>query len=108
MSRIAVIGAGAWGLFPNEVVLKGGETYTAHLKAGVCDLSGNCTKQDLVWKFTVSKDAGQGNGDTSIPQGFTLPAPAKSSHPANLRASGQSKGVRLAGGRSHGIESAGH
>jgi hypothetical protein len=68
------IGDGTWGLFPNPVVLKGGESYTARLKAGVCDLSGaNCTRQDMVWKFTVSKEASKGSGDTTIPMGFALP-----------------------------------
>src|SRR6267142_1396050 len=61
------IGDGVWGLFPGQIVLKAGETYTARLKAGVCDLSGNCTHQDVVWKFTVTKDPEQGRGDTSIP-----------------------------------------
>src|SRR5260370_41062927 len=49
------IGDGTWGLFPNQVTLKAGETYTARFKAGTCDLTGNCTTQDTVWKFTVSK-----------------------------------------------------
>jgi hypothetical protein len=103
------VGAGAWGLFPNQVILKGGETYTARLKAGVCDLSGNCTKQDLVWRFTVSKEAGQGDGDTSIPQGFGLPAPASSSRPTSLKAlNRQSMGVQPAEGHSQGVGSAGH
>jgi hypothetical protein len=70
------VGDGAWGLFPNPVLLKGGETYTAHLKAGVCDLTGSCTGQDMVWRFTVSKEAGKGSGDTTIPAGFHLPSPA--------------------------------
>jgi hypothetical protein len=68
------IGAGTWGLFPAQVFLKGGETYTAQLKAGVCDFSGHCTKQDLVWRFTVSKEASAAAGNTSIPVGFDLPA----------------------------------
>ena len=67
------IGDGAWGLFPGRILLNGGETYTARLKAGVCDFSGNCTHQDVVWKFTVTKDPEQGRGDTSIPAGFSLP-----------------------------------
>jgi len=68
------IGDGTWGLFPNPVVLKSGESYTARLKAGICDLSGgNCTTQDTAWKFTVSKDATKASGDTTIPVGFTLP-----------------------------------
>jgi Bacterial Ig-like domain len=69
------VGDGAWGLFPNPVTLKPGETYTARLKAGICDLANNCTRQDTVWKFTVSKDASQAAGDTSIPLGFKLPEP---------------------------------
>jgi Bacterial Ig-like domain len=74
------IGAGTWGLFPDSVVLKPGEGYTARLRAGVCDLSGLCTKQDTLWRFTVSKEPGQGAGDTTIPAGFVLPdQPAKDS-----------------------------
>jgi len=67
------VGDGAWALFPSQVLLKGGETYTARLKAGICDLFGNCIKRDVVWRFTVSKEAGQGSGDTSIRTGFALP-----------------------------------
>jgi hypothetical protein len=67
------IGDGTWGLFPNAVLLKPGESYTARLKAGVCDFSGQCTKQDTVWKFTVSKESAQAAGDTGIPFGFELP-----------------------------------
>ncbi len=67
------IGDGIWGLFPNSVILKPGETYTARLKAGICDLAGNCTRQDTVWKFSVSKEPSQAAGDTSIPVGFRLP-----------------------------------
>jgi len=55
------------------VTLKPGETYTARLKCGICDLSNNCTRQDTVWKFIISKDAAQASGDSSIPQGFRLP-----------------------------------
>jgi hypothetical protein len=72
-ARIDQIGDGTWGLFPDSVVLKPGETYTARLKAGTCDLSGNCIQQDTVWKFTVSKEPSQAFGDTSIPAGFKLP-----------------------------------
>jgi len=66
------IGAGAWGLFPNQILLNRGETYTARVKAGVCDLSGNCSRQDLVWRFAISKNAAQEAGNTAIPAGFTL------------------------------------
>jgi hypothetical protein len=68
------IGDGTWGLFPNQVLLRAGETYTARLKSGICDLAGICTRQDAVWKFTVSKEPEQGSGDTSIPMGFKLPS----------------------------------
>ncbi len=79
------IGDGTWGLFPNPVVLKSGESYTARLKAGVCDLSGaNCTRQDMVWKFTVSKEAGKGSGDTTIPMGFALPAEPHLNQPSPM------------------------
>ena len=67
------IGEGTWGFFPNQVILKGNESYTARLKAGICDSYGNCTRQDMLWKFTVSKESGKGSGDTSIPIGFRLP-----------------------------------
>jgi hypothetical protein len=103
------VAAGGWGLFPNEVILKGGETYTARLKAGVCDATQNCTRQDVVWRFTVAKEAGQGTGDTSIPQGFTLPVPARASRPGSLTASSkQSRETHMAESRSHGIDTAGH
>jgi len=64
------IGDGAWGLFPSSIVLEGGKTYTARLKGGVCDVTGNCTAHDTVWKFAVAADAAQGTGDTSVPIGF--------------------------------------
>jgi len=68
------IGSGTWGLFPNQIALKAGETYHARLKAGVCDSSKNCTKQDIAWTFTVSKDAETARGNTDIPLAFALPA----------------------------------
>jgi hypothetical protein len=71
-ASIDQIGDGTWGLFPHKVLLTGGETYTARLKAGVCDLFGKCTRRDLVWRFTVSKEFGHGAGDTTIPMGFVL------------------------------------
>ena len=67
------IGDGGWGFFPGQVLLKAGERYTARLKAGACDVMENCTKQDVVWSFTVSKDPAQASGDTSIPVGFVMP-----------------------------------
>ena len=50
------IGDGVWGLFPDPVLLKPGESYAARLKTGICPFSGACTKQDTVWKFTVCKE----------------------------------------------------
>ena len=95
------IGDGVWGLFPNQVILKGGETYTARLKAGVCDLTGACSNQDVAWKFTVTKEPGQGNGDTSIPVAFKLPvakpATASASRVASARRSGHSSRMGSAG-----------
>ncbi|MGZ4853722.1 MAG: Ig-like domain-containing protein, partial [Candidatus Angelobacter sp.] len=70
---VGQIGDGTWGLFPNSVILKGGESYTARLKGGICDVSGNCIKQETVWKFSVSQEPRQGTGDTSVPMGFVLP-----------------------------------
>lgn len=71
--EVSQIADGAWGFFPGQVLLKGGERYTARLKAGACDVFGNCTRQDVVWSFTVSKDPAQASGDTSVPVGFALP-----------------------------------
>ena len=75
-ASVEQIGDGTWGLFPHQIRLHGGETYTARLKAGVCDAFGSCTRQNLAWKFTVAKDDEQGRGDTSIPAGFRLPMPS--------------------------------
>jgi Bacterial Ig-like domain len=66
------IGEGAWGLFPNQVLLKPGERYTARLKSGICDSLANCTTRDTVWSFSISKDPEHATGDTSIPIGFHL------------------------------------
>ncbi|HMC61274.1 MAG TPA: Ig-like domain-containing protein, partial [Candidatus Solibacter sp.] len=66
------IGDGAWGLFADSAVLKGGEKYTARLRRGLCGVSGNCTAQDVVWSFQVSLESGQGTGDTSVPMGFII------------------------------------
>jgi len=71
-ARVDQIGAGAWGLFPNQVLLNRGETYMARLKAGICDLTGNCTRQDLVWRFSIGSDASRETGNTAIPTGFRL------------------------------------
>ncbi|HLJ25075.1 MAG TPA: Ig-like domain-containing protein [Candidatus Angelobacter sp.] len=88
---VGQIGDGAWGFFPNQVLLKPGERYTARLKAGVCDWSGNCTAQDVVWSFTVSKDVEHASGDTTIPMGFHLPSANAGPSPATSRASVRGK-----------------
>ena len=67
------IGAGSWGLFPNSIRLKNGETYIARLKAGICSLANSCLTRDTVWKFSVSSDPQKGVGDSSIPIGFAPP-----------------------------------
>jgi hypothetical protein len=66
------IGDGAWGLFPDAILLKPGERYTARLRRGICDLMGACTSSDLVWHFKVSPDGEQATGDTSVPDSFAL------------------------------------
>jgi Big-like domain-containing protein len=76
------IGDGVWGLFPNQVLLKPGERYTARLKSGVCDMAGDCTKADTLWTFTVAKKSEDASGDTSIPVGFMLPVTGS---PGNAR-----------------------
>ncbi len=65
------IGDGTWGVFPDRIFLKPGETYAARVAAGVCGFSGDCTKKAVMWKFTVAPKGEHGTGDTSIPAGFT-------------------------------------
>jgi hypothetical protein len=82
------IGDAVWGLFPNQIVLKAGATYTAHLSAGICDLAvaTNCTKEGAEWTFTVAPDAESSVGDTTVPIGFSganaAPAPRPAIRPA--------------------------
>ena len=71
--RVDQIGEGAWGFFPNQVLLGSGKGYTARLKAGICDVYNHCIQDDVVWRFTVSRDPVGGTGDTSIPAGFRVP-----------------------------------
>ena len=70
------IGDSTFGLFPNQIVLKGGETYQARLAAGICDSSGACTKSETTWKFTVAVEADQGTGNTAVPAGYVVAAAA--------------------------------
>jgi hypothetical protein len=88
------IGDGTWGFFPNQVILSGGERYAARLKAGICDLYENCIRKDIVWSFAVSKDPGQGSGDTSIPVGFRVPAETPLQPASSLRAAGAHRRIR--------------
>jgi hypothetical protein len=74
------IGDGTWGLFANQVLLKGGEKYTARLKAGIADAGRNRTTQDVVWKFTIAEIPSGGTGDTSIPIGFSSESTASRSN----------------------------
>jgi hypothetical protein len=64
------IGPGTYGLFPGRIQLEPNATYTAHLAAGVCDMAGNCTPQELTWSFKVAPDAEQATGNTAIPYAF--------------------------------------
>jgi hypothetical protein len=66
------IGPGAWGLFPHQVLLRPGASYTARLAAGVCDFAAACTKDDVVWTFRVASDPDEASGDTGVPAGFNL------------------------------------
>jgi hypothetical protein len=69
-ASIDQIGDGVWGLFPDLILLKPGERYTARLRRGICDFTGNCTSSDLVWSFRVSPEDEHATGDTRIPVGF--------------------------------------
>jgi hypothetical protein len=68
------IGDGVWGLFPNQVVLKAGATYTARLAPGICDAGApdSCTTEGTEWSFTVAPDHDSGEGDTGLPVGFSI------------------------------------
>src|SRR2546427_1988224 len=66
-ARVDQIGNYTWGLFPHQVILKQGETYTARVAAPVCDLADNCTTHELTWRFTITTTPNGGQGDTSIP-----------------------------------------
>ena len=72
-ARVDRIGDGTWALFPDAVFLSRGETYRAHLAAGICDTSGNCTRRETDWSFRIAAERGRERGDTSVPAGFRLP-----------------------------------
>jgi hypothetical protein len=69
-ASVAQVADGAWALFPDSILLKGGETYVARLKAGICDVSTNCTSNDVAWSFTVAPEEDQASGETTVPAGF--------------------------------------
>jgi hypothetical protein len=68
-ASVAQIGDYTWGLFPHQVFLTRGETYTARVAATVCDVAQNCLAQALTWRFAITSTPGGGQGDTSIPLG---------------------------------------
>jgi hypothetical protein len=70
------IGDGTWGLFPHQVFLNDGETYTARIAPGACGFEGNCIRGTIAWSFTASGRDGVGRGDTRVPLGFPLHLPA--------------------------------
>jgi hypothetical protein len=71
-ASVGQIGDGTWALFPSQVFLERGGVYTARLAAGICDVVDRCTTRDLTWSFTVAEEEGKGEGDTSVPMGFTV------------------------------------
>jgi hypothetical protein len=82
------IGDGVWGLFSNQIMLKPGATYTAHLAPGICDAAApeSCTKDGAEWSFTVATDPDASEGDTGLPVGFSgangAPPPRPGAAPA--------------------------
>ncbi|MFN7960961.1 MAG: Ig-like domain-containing protein [Thermoanaerobaculia bacterium] len=64
------IGDGTWALFPHQVFLEPGKTYTARLAAGACDFRGNCTSGEQAWSFTIAPAGQEGAGTSTIPLGF--------------------------------------
>jgi hypothetical protein len=69
-ARVDQLGPGTWGLFPDEILLADGQSYTARIAAGACDTSGQCTQRDVAWTFTITVKGNSGSGDTSLPTGF--------------------------------------
>jgi hypothetical protein len=73
-ASVAQIGDYTWGLFPHQVFLTRGATYTTRVAATVCDFATNCLGQALTWSFRITAIPGGGQGDTSIPLGGRRPA----------------------------------
>ncbi|HEY0481358.1 MAG TPA: Ig-like domain-containing protein [Kofleriaceae bacterium] len=78
------IGDGVWGLFANQIQLKPGATYTAHLAPGICDaaVATSCTQTGAEWSFTVAADPESSDGDTGLPIGFSGPTKAPAPRPS--------------------------
>jgi hypothetical protein len=70
-ARVDPIGPATWGLFPDEILLREGEPYTARVARGTCDTQGRCLGRDVVWRFTIAAKGETASGDTSLPMGFT-------------------------------------
>jgi hypothetical protein len=87
---VDAIGDGTWAFFPHKVFLEANRTYTARLAAGVCDLHGNCTRQQVSWSFTTGETPGEGVGDTRVPLGFpaAAPPPSVAATVASIRSGG--------------------
>lgn len=84
-ARVALIGDGAWALFPDPIALTPGATYTARLAAGICDalVTTACTRAGAEWSFTIAPDAESSEGDTRLPVGFS--GPRKAPAPAAIK-----------------------
>jgi len=65
-AKVAQIADHTWALFPNQVFLTEGKTYTAHV-ASLCDRSLNCTKDPIEWRFMVAVTPDLARGDTRPP-----------------------------------------
>src|SRR5258705_11716008 len=65
------IGDGTWGVFPDRVFLKPGETYTARVAAGLCGGSRKSTKKGCRWEIPVGSKGENATGETPLPPGLT-------------------------------------
>ena len=69
-ASVQQVGDGTWALFPDQVFLRAGRTYTARIDPGVCALTGSCAAKPVTWRFTLAATGREGTGDTTIPPGF--------------------------------------
>jgi hypothetical protein len=65
-AKVAQISDFTWALFPNQVFLTHGETYTAKVST-LCDAAYNCLDRELSWDFTVASEHAEAQGDTRAP-----------------------------------------